>query len=253
MSARASGVRWSRTRRSRAGLLLAVAAVTGCGTAPEPGAAAGGDSPSPSAQESPAVWEGLGGSPLPSPEAPSKAHEGSAAPDDSGAPPEAEPAAIPDRCGDAGVDGAAEDAFTGLIEGDAQFTEVRSETALECSWAGFGADGSEVVMVSFSSESSLVSSAGAVPEAAEGDPAFFTTPAVAELGGVGQWVPAEMFSRVRLHFPGLLVTVSANSARMEQAGPEVVEAAVSAAETVLGEGSVPADGDSADGDSDSDD
>ncbi|MBB5432645.1 hypothetical protein [Nocardiopsis composta] len=223
------------TRSSGAAAAVAAALVTlaaaGCGGGGAPGGD-GGTAPSsgppaePSASPEPA-WERFGGEALPPPEP-----EG-ATPDDADPPEPADPAEVPNRCDDAGIS-ADQDAFTGLIGGDPQFTGVRSANALECSWAGFStADGSEVVMVSFSAEGSLVKAAGEPPEQAAGDPDFFTTPEVAALGGVAEWRPAEPFSRVLLHFPGLLVTVSANSERMAEAGPEVVEAAAGSAAAVL--------------------
>ncbi|MFW5420047.1 hypothetical protein J0910_25870 [Nocardiopsis sp. CNT-189] len=212
--------------------LLALAAA-GCGGGAAPGGAGGGGSPSgprsePAASPEPA-WERFGGEALPGPEAEAEA----ATADDAGPPEPAGPAEVPDRCEDAGIS-ADQEAFTELIGEDPQFTGIRSEHALECSWAGFSAaEGSEVVMVSFSAEGSRVQAAGEPPERAAGDPDYFTTPEVAALGGVGEWRPAEPFSRVLLHFPGLLVTVSANSERMAEAGPEVVEAAAGSAAEVL--------------------
>ncbi|WP_193790249.1 hypothetical protein [Nocardiopsis potens] len=238
MSARSIGA------AAAASAALLVLAAAGCGEGAASGGAGGGGSASgpraePSASPDP-VWERFGGEALATPEAEA------ATADDAGPPEPAGPAEVPDRCEDAGIT-ADQEAFTELIGDDPQFTGIRSEHALECSWAGFSAaEGSEVVMVTFSAEGSRVQTAGEPPERAAGDPDYFTTPEVAALGGVGEWRPAEPFSRVLLHFPGLLVTVSANSERMAEAGPEVVEAAAGSAAAVLApeDGAEPAgDGD----------
>ncbi|WP_017558333.1 hypothetical protein [Nocardiopsis baichengensis] len=213
-------------RALAAGALALAASGCAAGEAdPPPGPAS--DSPARSADAAPA-WEAFGGEPV--------APEGTA--DEAGPPAGAEPVEVPGTCEEAGLPEDTE-AFAELAPEDAQFTQVRGESALECSWAGFDrGDGSAVVLVSLSPEGSRVEHAGEVPAAvqeaaAEGSQAYFTTERLTALGGFAEWRPGERFSRVRLHLPGLLVTVQANSDTLERDGGAAVEAAAATAEGLL--------------------
>lgn len=224
-----------RTPASAAAAMAAVTLAAGC-AAGEPSDSPGSTGGSPSGSpEAPPAWEAFGGRPLDAAGGPSP--EASAA-DEAEAPNGPEPVEVPGTCEAAGLPEDAE-AFAAMAPEDAQFTQVRGEDVLECSWAGFDrGDGSEVVLVSLASEGSLAETPGVLPPqvadaVAEGSRAYFTTPELAGLGGFAEWRPGERFSRVRLHLPGLLVTVQANSDMWEKEGGAAVEAATAAAEGLL--------------------
>ncbi|MDA2810399.1 hypothetical protein O4J56_07085 [Nocardiopsis sp. RSe5-2] len=224
-----------RTPAAAAAAVAAVTLAAGCAAGePSPSPKAPGGSPS-GPPEAPPAWEAFGGVPLDPPGGPSG--EASAA-DEAEAPDGAEPVEVPGTCEAAGLPEDAE-AFAAMAPEGAQFTQVRGERVLECSWAGFDrGDGSEVVLVSLASEGSLAETPGALPPqvgeaVAEGSRAYFTTPGLTALGGFAEWRPGERFSRVRLHLPGLLVTVQANSDMWEEEGGAAVEAATAAAEGLL--------------------
>ncbi|MDA2804541.1 hypothetical protein [Nocardiopsis suaedae] len=218
-----------------AAAMAAVTLATGC-AAGEPSPSSGSpDGSPPGSPEAPPAWESFGGRALAPSGAPS---DGPGAADEAEAPDGPEPVEVPDTCEAAGLPEDAE-AFAAMAPEDAQFTQVRGATALECSWAGFDrGDGSEVVLVSLASEGSLVETPGTLPPrvrdaVAEGSRAYFTTSELTGLGGFAEWRSGERFSRVRLHLPGLLVTVQANSDMWEEEGGAAVEAATAAAEGLL--------------------
>ncbi|WP_026123557.1 hypothetical protein [Nocardiopsis chromatogenes] len=226
------GLPWAPAAAAAATVVTLAAGCAAGEPSPSPGTP--GDSPSGS-PEAPPAWEAFGGRALAPVGGPSG---GPGAADEAEAPDGPEPVEVPDSCEAAGLPEDAE-AFAAMAPEDAQFTQVRGESVLECSWAGFDrGDGSEVVLVSLASEGSLVETAGELPPrvhdaVAEGSRAYFTTPALTGLGGFAEWRPGERFSRVRLHLPGLLVTVQANSDMWETEGGAAVEAATAAAEGLL--------------------
>ncbi|WP_461000353.1 hypothetical protein [Streptomonospora sediminis] len=208
----------SRTRWAVATAAVALAA-SGCTSAP---GASPDESPSASRSAPAPGWADVGGKPVASPSAETGAANAEGAPS-----PDTEPAPLPASCGATGI----EDHMSGVLAqlDDPEFTEVRTEKRLECSWAGFDAEeGSEVVMVTFAPEKSLVSYPGHIPVQAQRDPSFFTTEAVAEMGGVAKWDTGEMFSGVNLHLPGLLVSTTGNTPRVETG--DLLEAATAAAQ-----------------------
>jgi hypothetical protein len=218
----APGARWAS-----GGIAVAlVALLTGCaaeGADADPGVPS---SPAPSPTP---TWAEFGGEPLSrSVPSASPGASGSAAAVEA-----VEPVEPPESCAAAGVLEPISVVTDRLTE--PQFTEVRTESRLECSWAGFSPDdGSEVVMVTYAPEGSVVEYPGHVPAAALGDPAFFTTEAVAELGGIASWRTGEMFSGADLHLPGMLVSISSNSAEVR--GADLLDAVTATAAAVLPEG-----------------
>ncbi|GAB3208303.1 hypothetical protein GCM10027294_18260 [Marinactinospora endophytica] len=141
-----------------------------------------------------------------------------------------EPLPLPDSCEAAGLKEQMGEFADRLAE--PEFEEVRTDSRLECSWAGFSAeDWSEVVMVTYAPGGSLVDYPGHVPAETSGDPSFFTTPEVSGLGGIGQWRTGEVFSGVSLHLPGLLVTLTDNSERIGDG--DLLDVAVATADEVL--------------------
>ncbi|WP_378538721.1 hypothetical protein [Nocardiopsis sediminis] len=200
--------------------------LAGCGA--EPGGQA---SAAPPASESPEpLWTEFGGEPL-SRTAPS-ADPGSAEPSAEPEPVEAPP--IPESCEATGI---LEDitVVTGRMA-DPEFTEVRSDHRLECSWAGFStSDGSEVVMVTYTPGGGVVEYPGHMPDVALDSAAFFSTEDIAALGGIAEWHTGEMFSGADLHLPGMLVSISSNSGDVQ--GADLLEVATATAGTVLPEAS----------------
>ncbi|MDA0567477.1 hypothetical protein LG943_24595 [Streptomonospora sp. S1-112] len=188
---------------------LAVAALA-AGCASDPGSADSPESPSaPQATPTPG-WADVGGRPV---------TEAMGTPSPVEEDVEAlavDPMPLPVSCAATGI----EEEMAGVTAqlAEPEFTEVRTDTRLECSWAGFDpSEGSEVVMVTFAPEQSLVAYPGHVPVKAQRDPAFFVTDEVAALGGVAEWDTGEMFSGVKLHLPGLLVSTTTNTPRVEAA------------------------------------
>ena len=200
----AQGARWAIGGAAFATAML----VSGC--AAESGAAQSEEPPA-SQEASPTPgWAEFGGRSLavPEPTASADLQHAKEEPVD--------PAPLPASCAATGV----HEHMDGITDrlSDPEFTEVRTEERLECSWADFStSEGSQVVMVTFAPEKSLVEYPGHVPAAGLEDPAFFTTDEVAELGGVAEWHTGEMFSGVDLHLPGMLVSVSANNDRVDAA------------------------------------
>ncbi|MBX9390470.1 hypothetical protein ACFPZ0_20560 [Streptomonospora nanhaiensis] len=204
---------------------LAVAALaTGCSSGP--GSAGSEESPSaPQATPTP-EWADVGGRPV---------TEAMGTPSPMEQDVDAlrvEPMPLPASCAAIGI----EEEMAGVTGrlAEPEFTEVRTDTRLECSWAGFDpSEGSEVVMVTFAPEQSLVAYSGHVPVQAQRDPAFFVTNEVADLGGVAEWDAGEMFSGVKLHLPGLLVSTTTNTPRVEAA--DLLEAVTATAGGLVAE------------------
>ncbi|MFC4565850.1 hypothetical protein ACFO4E_28660 [Nocardiopsis mangrovi] len=215
----APGARWA------IGGFAAVMAVAlgGCGTQAD-----GDASAAPPVSESPEpLWTEFGGEPL-SRTAPS-AGAASAEPSEEPEPVEEPP--MPESCEATGV---MDDitVVTGRMT-DPEFTEVRGDQRLECSWAGFStSDGSEVVMVTYTPGGGVVEYPGHTPEVALGSAAFFSTDGVAALGGIAEWHTGEMFSGADLHLPGMLVSISSNSDDVQ--GADLLEVATATAGTVVG-------------------
>ncbi|WP_157036406.1 hypothetical protein [Streptomonospora alba] len=221
----------SRTRLAVAAAVVALAA-GGCASAPdEP---SGGDSPSASdpAASSPG-WSAVGGESVTGPSTSPSAVKGEAA-EDRGV----EPLPLPASCAATGIEEHMSD-VVGELERP-EFTGVRTEKRLECSWAGFDpSDGSEVVMVTFAPENSVVDYSGHVPVRAQRDRSFFTTEAVSAMGGLAEWDSGEMFTGVKLHLPGMLVATTSNTARVDTG--DLLDGATGAARELLAD-SAPQDG-----------
>ncbi|MBB6170360.1 hypothetical protein HNR23_000420 [Nocardiopsis mwathae] len=191
----ASAIRW------RQGAVAAVVAglVAGCGGGQEATAP-----PGPREEASEPLWTRWGGTAVPS--GPPERSDAAAADAPAGA---VDPLPLPGSCASSGLTDAMEDAAERLT--DPEFTEVRAEGRLECSWAGYAPrEGSQVVLVTFLPERSEVEYPGHVPESARGNPDYFTTPELEALGGLAVVTGGEMFSGVDVHLPGMLMSVTAH-------------------------------------------
>ncbi|MUL40117.1 hypothetical protein FZ103_02810 [Streptomonospora sp. PA3] len=216
----------SRARWAVGAAVLALAA-TGC--TPESGSASE-ESPSASPATPTPAWTAVGGEAVTGPAATSDTAQAEVEER------RVDAAPLPVSCAATGIE-AHMAGVIGQLE-EPEFTEVRTETRLECSWAGFDPDeGSEVVMVTFAPEKSLVAYPGHVPVKAVRDPAFFTTDAVSAMGGLAEWDGGEMFSGVKLHLPGILVSTTSNTPRVETR--ELLDAAAATAQELLAEGPQP--------------
>jgi len=216
----------SEVARARWAIGAVVLALAAAGCAPESGASpqqspsASGSSPAPG-------WTEVGGKAVTGPTASPSTVQGDEVEER-----RVDPMPLPASCAATGI----EDDMSGVISQlkEPEFTEVRTEARLECSWAGFDpAEGSEVVMVTFAPENSLVAYPGHVPVRAQRDPAFFTTDAVTAMGGLAEWDGGEMFSGVKLHLPGMLVSTTSNTPRLETG--DLLSAATAAARELAAE------------------
>ncbi|QBI52907.1 hypothetical protein [Streptomonospora litoralis] len=215
------------------GAVLLALTVTGC--APESGASPK-ESPSASGSTPAPGWADVGGEPVTTPTVSPSTVEGGV--EDR----RVDPRTLPVSCEATGIEERMSDVVAQLEE--PEFTEVRTDTRLECSWAGFDPrDGSEVVMVTFAPEKSLVAYPGHVPVKAQRGPSFFTTDAVAAMGGVAEWDGGEMFSGVKLHLPGMLVSTTSNTPRVETG--DLLAAATGTARELMADSAPQEAGDSA--------
>ncbi|MFC7326956.1 hypothetical protein [Marinactinospora rubrisoli] len=207
--------RWTRTLSAGATAVVVVPLMAACAPAGDPAEAGGAAS----APQSPPPSE-VDARPVPTPS------------DGASAEP-VEPLPLPESCTETGLtDHMA--AFADRLS-EPEFEEVRTDTRLECSWAGFSRDDwSEVVMVTYTPSGSLVEYPGHVPASVAADPDFFSTEEVAELGGIAQWRRGGVFSGVALHLPGLQVTSTSNAGRVSE--EDLLEVSVATARDLLEEG-----------------
>ncbi|GAA4892191.1 hypothetical protein [Streptomonospora salina] len=214
--------------RTRLAVVAAVAALTagGCASGPDGSSDAGSPSPHTSATPSPG-WSAVGGEPVTGPApSPDAAEDGEAR--DRGV----DPLPLPASCDATGIEAHMSEAVDRLER--PEFTEVRTENRLECSWAGFDAsNGSEVVMVTFTPGTSVVDYPGHVPVRARRDDSFFTTEALSAMGGLAKWDAGEMFTGVNLHLPGMLVSTTSNTERIETRA--LLDGATATAREILAE------------------
>ncbi|WP_345559528.1 hypothetical protein [Streptomonospora halophila] len=195
-----------RVYRARWAVGAAALALAATGCAPDSDASAE-ESPSPSGSASSPGWSAVGGEAVTGPSLSPSASQSEIEERRVDALP------LPASCEATGIEQDASRVL-GQLESP-EFTEVRTDTRLECSWAGFDPDeGSEVVMVTFAPEKSLVAYPGHVPVKAQRRDDFFTTGAVASMGGIAQWDTGEMFSGVKLHLPGMLISTTSNTPRV---------------------------------------
>ncbi|MFD0774867.1 hypothetical protein ACFQZ2_13085, partial [Streptomonospora algeriensis] len=219
--------------RTRLAIGAAVVALAAGGCASDPGGPSDGTSPSESESATPAPgWSAVGGEAVTGPTTSPSAIKGEEA-EDRGV----DPLPLPASC-EAGVEEHMSDVVGRLKR--PEFTEVRTENRLECSWAGFDpSDGSEVVMVTFAPGNSIVDYPGHVPVKAQRGRSFFTTEAVSAMGGLAEWDSGEMFTGVKLHLPGMLVSTTSNTPRVETG--DLMDGAAAAAREIMA-GSAPQDG-----------
>ncbi|ASU85253.1 hypothetical protein CDO52_22880 [Nocardiopsis gilva YIM 90087] len=122
-----------------------------------------------------------------------------------------DPLPLPESCESSGLSEDLADITDRLTE--PEFTEVRADQRLECSWAGYApSKGSQVILVTFEPKRSEVEYPGHVPDIARGNPNYFTTPALEEIGGIASLTEGEVFTEIDLHLPGMLMSITAQSA-----------------------------------------
>lgn len=216
---------------TRLAVAAAVAALAAGGCASGPEGASDGMSPSASESTTPAPgWSAVGGEALTGTTASPSAVEGEEARNRG-----VDPLPLPASCDATGIGEHTSDVLDQLNR--PEYTEVRTEDRLECSWAGFDPDnGSEVVMVTFAPGDSLVDYPGHVPVKAQRNRSFFTTDAVSAMGGIAEWDSGEMFTGVKLHLPGMLVSTTSNTPRVRTG--DLLEGATGAAQELLADSAV---------------
>ncbi|CAM4325749.1 hypothetical protein GCM10009799_51440 [Nocardiopsis rhodophaea] len=235
----APDVRW------RLGVIAAVIAGLAVGCATDQNAPSPPDATSPSGASPEPRWKEWGGTAIPDTATPRPTADSGpgpvsgssdiASPEDGqsaeGTAPEAvKPLPLPASCGSTGLTGDLADITDRLTE--PEFTEVRADQRLECSWAGYAqSTGSQVILVTFEPNRSEVRYPGDVPDVARGNPNYFTTPALEEIGGIASLTEGEIFTEIDLHLPGMLMSITAHSALDED--EQLLEATAATASRVL--------------------